>query len=162
MPTKVNEDIIVPKDAWKKIKKYIPNERLYMPFWINGNCGRNLKELGFNVFHQNMDFWEQVEDSFFDIIIGIVSRHSTPYVKQDIIIKLIELDKPFILIMGTKTLNTGWFRTLMTSPAGKQLQLIFNSKRIKFEDKEGKAIKRSFDTCFYCYKINLIQDILFV
>jgi len=155
MPVKVNDDIIVPKDAWKKIKKYIPNKRLYMPFWINGNCGKNLKELGFNVFHQNMDFWEQVDDDFYDVIVSKVPFNN----KQEIIIKLIEMEKPFILLMPTRILNTLWFRTLMNN---KDLQIIFNTKRIKFLDKDNKPTKSNFDTCFYCYKINLLKDILFV
>jgi len=76
--------------------------------------------------------------------------------------RLAELDKPFILIMPSSKINTGYMRENFMN---KGLQIIIPRKRIHFiKLVDGKEIDGSknacnFDCFYYCYKINLKRDI---
>jgi len=78
--------------------------------------------------------------------------------------RLLELDKPFILIMPSSKINTSYFRAWKD----KNIQIIIPPKRIHFEKKvEGKTpdnFKSScnFDCFYYCYKMNLPSDIVWL
>ena len=47
-----HDDWMTPKSAWEAIKDYIPKDKvIWECFYGNGNSGRYLTELGFNVIH---------------------------------------------------------------------------------------------------------------
>jgi hypothetical protein len=79
--------------------------------------------------------------------------------------RLAELDKPFIIIMPQSKINTSYFRENFMN---KGLQIIIPRKRIHFiklingevPNKQKNAC--NFDCFYYCYKINLPQDIIWL
>jgi hypothetical protein len=73
--------------------------------------------------------------------------------------RLYELDKPFILIFPSSKINTQYFRKWKN----KNLQIIIPRKRIQFI-KNGNELhnKCNFDCFYYCYKINLPKDIIWL
>ena len=152
---KKNDDYFTPKYAWENIKEYIPQdtviwEAFYHPISKSADF---LRELGFNVISENIDFFENN--------LGETIVTNPPYSKtKEILTRLVnEIDKPFILILPCAKITTKYFKQVFK---GKEhlIKIIIPSKRISFIDKEGNQTSRaSFDTYYYCYKINLPNTI---
>jgi hypothetical protein len=149
----VYDDYMTPKIAWEQIKNYIPaNKVIWEPFYGDGNSGKFLRELGFNVIHENIDFFENDR--------GEIIVSNPPYSKKkEVIERLLKLDKPFILLMPCSTLTCSYMRENLAD----KIQIIIPRKRIQFAKlKDGNLSiggKCNFDCFYYCYKINLERDI---
>jgi len=148
----VYDDYMTPKYAWDNIKEYIPKDKIiWEAFMGDGKSGEYLKELGLNVIHNDNDFFKSNEG---DIIVS-----NPPFSKcKEIIPRLKELDKPFILILPSSKINTQYFRVFKND-----IQLIIPPKRIQFL-KNGNELnnKCNFDCFYYCYKMNLPNDIIWI
>jgi len=154
-----HDDYSTPKYAWENIKEYIPKDKVIWEAFYggDGNSGKYLRELGFNVIHEPVDFFE---NDLGDIIVS-----NPPFSKvKDIMRRLLILNKPFILIFPSSKINTSYFRDWKD----KNLQLIIPPKRIQFEklinDKPVNNCRKAcnFDCFYYCYKMNLPKDILWL
>ena len=151
---KTYDDYMTPKYAWENIKQYIPIDKvIWEPFYGDGKSGDYLKELGFNVIHNNEDFFDTDKGDI------IVSNPPFSNVKN-ILTRLKILDKPFILILPSSKINTSYFRDWKD----KGIQIIIPQSRIHFNkmvDGKLSKIKSScnFDCFYYCYKIGLDKDI---
>ena len=149
-----HDDYMTPKSAWECIKQYIPsNKVIWEAFYGDGESGRFLTELGFNVIHDKIDFYKENKGDI------IVSNPPFSDVKN-IMKRLKELDKPFILIMPSSKINTSYFRENFKN----NIQIIIPQKRIQFIKKLNNEIVESknccnFDCFYYCYKINLEKSI---
>jgi len=54
-----DDDFMTPKSAWEDISVYLPrNKVIWECFYGDGRSGKFLKELGFDVIHENIDFFE--------------------------------------------------------------------------------------------------------
>jgi hypothetical protein len=148
------DDYMTPKYAWENISEYIPRDKIiWEAFYGDGNSGKHLEELGFNVIHKPIDFFESNEG---EIIIS-----NPPFSKvKEIMPRLKKLDKPFILILPSSKINTSYFHSWKN-----QLQIIIPRKRIQFEKvidgEKPNNLKNAcnFDCFYYCYKMNLKNDI---
>ena len=158
-PSKMN-DFMTPDYVWDWIIEYIPkNKVIWEAFYGDGESGKYLKSKGFEVIHENIDFFKNDKG---DIVVS-----NPPFEnKKDIIKRLVDLDKPFILIMPVSTICYKYASVLKDN-----LQLIIPKKRIKFKryDKETNKIYKdwekdnaAFDCLFYCYKMDLPNDIIFL
>jgi hypothetical protein len=151
-----HDDYMTPKHAWEDIKKYIPKDKIiWEAFYGDGESGKYLTEMGFNVLHEPIDF--------FDNNIGDIIVSNPPFSKsKEIINRLAELDKPFIIIMPSAKINTSYFRNNFTN---KPIQIIIPRKRIQFiklvDGERPTECKNAcnFDCFYYCYKIGLQNDI---
>jgi hypothetical protein len=152
-----HDDYMTPKYAWENIKEYIPTDKIiWEAFYGNGASGKYLTELGFNVIHEKVDFFE---NDLGEIIIS-----NPPFsIAKEVLKRLKDLDKPFILIMPSSKINTSYFRDFFGG--NKKLQIIIPRKRIHFEKLvDGEKPKDNknacnFDCFYYCYKIDLKNDI---
>lgn len=153
----VYDDYMTPKSAWKNIDHLIPKDKvIWEPFYGNGKSGEYLRELGYNVIHEKIDFFE---NNLGDIVVS-----NPPYSKAKEILKRLrkELDKPFILIMPISKLTTSYFRDCFKNDTN--FQFIIPKKRIQFNklidgvEKEQKN-KCNFDCIYFCYKIGLQNSI---
>lgn len=150
-----HDDYMTPKSAWENIKQYIPKDKeIWEPWYGDGKSGLYLKELGFNVIHEPIDFFE---NDFGTIIIG-----NPPWSQiKSILKRLLLLDKPFIIILPCSKINTSYFREWKD----KKIQIIIPPKRIHFEKQikgkvpDGWRSSSNFDCFYYCYKMNLPNDI---
>lgn len=71
-----------------------------------------------------------------------------------------EIDKPFMIIMPASTMFTQYLREIFGEK--NEIQIIIPKTRMHFE-KNGKVLKRtSFDSCYFCYKMNLKHDIIWL
>ena len=145
----MSDDYETPRTAWEDITKYIPKKLIWEPFWLNGNSGKHLTDLGFNVIHENLDFFEH---DFGEIVVS-----NPPFSRKKAILKrLVDLGKPFILIMPVSVLTTEFIRCVP------DLQIIVPPKRVQFL-KDGEQTKHvSFGSLYYCSRIGLESDLIFL
>jgi|TARA_R110002012_G_scaffold146450_1_gene304728 hypothetical protein len=157
-----HDDYMTPKYAWENITQYIPkNKIVYEAFYGDGKSGEYLRELGCKeVIHEMIDFFDDTTLPDYDILIS-----NSPFSKsKEIMNRLFKLDKPFILILPSSKINTSYMRIFKNS----NLQIIIPRKRIHFEKKingetpDGWRNACNFDCFYYCYKINLPNDIIWL
>jgi hypothetical protein len=149
---------MTPKSAWDDIKDFIPQDKvIWEAFYGNGNSGSYLQELGFEVIHEKIDFFENDKG---DIIVS-----NPPFSKKrEVFTRLKELNKPFIIICPSSMINTQYMRNLF-SDSNQPLQIIIPKKRIQFDKLvDGKVPQNwtnrcNFDCFYYCWKMNLKNDI---
>jgi len=156
-----HDDYMTPKHAWENIKHIIPkNKQIWEAFYGNGKSGDYLKELGFDVIHEQIDFFQHNKG---DIVVS-----NPPFsLVNEVLTRLVELDKPFILILPSSRMNTQYVRKLFCDSKD-PLQIIIPRKRIHFEKLvNGKVPENwknacNFDCFYYCWKINLKKDIVWL
>lgn len=149
-----HDDYMTPESAWINIKHLIPDDKvIWEAFYGDGKSGEYLENLGFNVIHQQVDFFN---NNLGDIIVS-----NPPFsLSKEIMKRLYDLDKPFILILPSSKICTSYIREFFKD---KKLQIIIPRKRIQFI-KNGNELsnKCNFDCFYYCYKINLKKDIMWL
>lgn len=147
-----HDDYMTPDYAWDNIKQFIPKDKvIWEAFYGDGKSGEYLRNLGFEIIHKPVNFYE---NNLGDIIVS-----NPPFSDaKNIMYRLKELDKPFIMIMPSSKINTSYFRE--NFKGDERLQIIIPRKRIQFI-KNGNELnnKCNFDCFYYCYKINLDKDI---
>jgi len=156
-----HDDYMTPKSAWDAISHIIPrNKVIWEPFYGDGRSGQILRDMGLNVIHQDEDFFENNRG---DIVVS-----NPPFtLNQKILERLVELEKPFILIMPSPKLNTQYVRKLFQNKKD-PLQIIIPRRRIQFiklvnnEVPEDYKSKCNFDCFYYCWKMNLPRDIVWL
>jgi len=153
-----HDDYMTPKLAWEAIKDYIPKDKLIWEcFYGDGTSGTHMEELGLNVIHREVDFFE---NNLGDVLIS-----NPPFsIKKEVFTRLKELDKPFIMIAPSSIINTQYMRKLFSKSKNK-IQIIIPRKRIQFIKKINGEIPKdfvnrcNFDCFYFCYKMNLQNDI---
>ena len=151
-----HDDYMTPKYAWENISHLIPKDKIiWEAFFGDGESGKYLTELGFNVIHKPIDFFKSNE--------GEIIVSNPPFGKsKEVMQRLKELDKPFIIIFPSSKINTQYVRE---NYKNSNLQIIIPRKRIHFKKLvEGKEVEGwknacNFDCFYYCYKMNFDKDI---
>jgi len=154
-----HDDYMTPKYAWENIQHLIPKDKvIWEAFYGDGESGRYLTELGFNVIHEEKDFFEND--------LGEVIVSNPPFSKsKEVMKRLKELDKPFIMIMPSSKINTSYMRENFKN---KGLQIIIPRKRIHFDKLiNGERPPNwknacNFDCFYYCYKMDFKNDIIWL
>ena len=151
-----HDDYMTPRSAWENINHIIPKDKvIWEAFYGDGKSGEYLKELGYNVIHEEVDFFE---NDLGDIVVT-----NPPFTKcPEVLERLQSLNKPFIMIMPCSKLTTQYMRRLFSGDNA--LQIVIPRKRIQFTkliDGEVAPSKNAcnFDCFYYCYKIGLPNSI---
>jgi hypothetical protein len=140
-----------PLSAWKSILPYLPKDKvIWEPFYGTGLSGTYLRSLGLEVIHENEDFFKNDK--------GEVIVTNPPFsIKMKILQRLKELNKPFVLLLPASVLGTKALRSLFPD-----IQVLIPNGRISFL-KEGEQTKGCwFASFFYCWKMNLPRDIVWL
>tara|TARA_Y100000114_G_C11747430_1_gene322393 strand:+ start:235 stop:804 length:570 start_codon:yes stop_codon:yes gene_type:complete len=162
-----HDTYVTPDYAWKNIKNYIPSdaviwEAFYAP---GGESGQILTDMGYEVIHKpypQYDFFQYEPEHYTHII------SNPPFSKsKQVLERLKQLNKPFIMIMPSAKLCTGYFRHIFQDSED-PIQIIIPRKRIHFKKLvNGEPVKDwkpacCFDCFYYCYKMNLPRDIVWL
>ena len=155
------DDYTTPLYVWKMLVEYLDldkNTIIYEPFYSEGKSGEYLERLGYkNIIHKCEDFFENYENYNFDLILS-----NPPYsIKQNILKILYKIDKPFVLIMPTSIISKLYVKNIFKDDIDK-IQYIIPNRRIQFEKKGFNNKRTPFDTLFFCYKMNLKRDIVYL
>ncbi len=154
-----HDDYMTPNYAWDNIAHLIPKDKvIWEAFYGDGESGKYLTELGFDVIHEPVDFFE---NDLGDIIVS-----NPPFSKsKDVMKRLKELDKPFIVILPSPKICTSYVRE---NYKNSDLQIIIPRKRIHFiKHIDGKVVEgwknqTAFDCFYYCYKMGFDEDIIWL
>ena len=156
-----HDDWMTPKSAWEDIKDFIPKDKVvWEAFYGDGASGEYLKELGCKeVIHEDIDFYESDR--------GEMIITNPPFSDcKNVMPRLRELGKPFILIMPSSKINTQYFRKAFLD-SEYPIQIIIPRKRLQFQKLvNGEPVetknKSNFDCFYYCWKIELERDIVWL
>tara|TARA_B100001094_G_C18194058_1_gene809332 strand:- start:42 stop:536 length:495 start_codon:yes stop_codon:yes gene_type:complete len=149
-----HDDYFTPKAAWTAIEQFIPKDKvIWECFFGDGESGKNLRELGYTVIHEPIDFYEENHG---DILVS-----NPPYSDcKNIMPRLKALGKPFVMLMPSSKINTSYFRENFKD---EKIQIIIPRKRIQFiKLKDGKKEQThscNFDCFYYAWKLGLENDI---
>ena len=149
-----SDNYITNKEDWERIKDYIPKDKvIWSPFYCDGKQKEYFEEIGFNIIHEDEDFFENNKG---DIIIDNIPFSK----KKEILTRIKELDKPFIIVCPSVLLVYKWFQLLFKD----NLQIIIPYDRIKFRHLESlnKNYTPPYASFYFCYKMNLEKDLIFL
>ena len=142
------------KAGWESIKEYIPNDKIiWSPFYNDGKQKEYFKEMGFNIIHEDEDFFLNNK--------GEIVIDNPPFSKRALCLKrLKELGKPFILVLPSGMITNKWFCTLFKN----DLQIIIPKDRPTFSHLNNGKTKYTppLGTYYYCWKMNLEKDIIWL
>lgn len=151
---KDSDNYMTNKIEWERILKYIPkNKKIWSPFYGDGKQKEYFKELGFDIIHEDEDFFKNNK--------GEIIIDNPPFSKKkEILTRLKEINKPFILICPSMLLSYKYFQELFKDT----IQIIIPYKRINFKhiDSEKKNYSPPFASFYFCYKMNLKKDLIFI
>jgi len=152
---KDSDNYTTDKNGWEIIKEFIPkNKIIWSPFYCDGKQKDYFKEIDLDIIHQDKDFFSYTPN--YDIIID-----NPPFsIFKNVCYKLKELDKPFIIIGFSKIFLMKWFQKMFKD----HLQVIIPFKRPTFTHliNPKKGYTPPYGVLYYCYKMNLKKDLLFI
>jgi len=151
-----NDEYYTRKKTFEDIKQYIPdNKIIYEPFLGSGQSVTYLKELGYEVRYKNVNFFSEsiLQPEEYDLIIS-----NPPFtLKKEVLTRLKQIDKPFILILPITVLFTKYFHEIFNT--NDSLQFIIPNKHIHYDSAHIKKDNTSFYSFYLCYKMNISKDI---
>ena len=150
-----------PYSAWEQISEFIPKSfTIYEAFLLHSNeqSKKNLEKLGYKVIgDKTLDFLGEiipdrstyqliVSNPPFERISSFQDRKNN--LKYKCLSKLLELNKPFIIILNSTNIFQKWFKELFD---GKDIKFIFPSKKIEFDkyDETGTTLLESNGSCSF-------------
>jgi len=151
---KDSDNYITNKEEWFRIKEYIPKDKvIWCPFYCDGTMKEYFKEMDLDIIHEDEDFFENNKG---DIVID-----NPPFSKKkEVLTRLKELDKPFILICPSMLLSYKYFQELYKN----EIQIMIPQMRIKFRhlNSTNNNYTPPFASFYFCYKMNLDKDMIFI
>jgi len=150
-----------PLYVWKMLLDYLDLGKdtiIYEPFYNDSKSKTYLGKLGYNnVIHENEDFFENYDKYKYDIILS-----NPPYsIKQNILKVLYKIDKPFVLIVPTAIISKLYLKNIFNDDIDK-VQYIIPSRRLQYEVNGYNQKRCCFDCLFFCYKLELKRDIVYL
>eukprot|EP00122_Pirum_gemmata_P009451 Pgem_evm16s8721 len=121
-----HDDYMTPDYAWKNINHFIPKDKIiWEPFYGDGKSGEYLERLGHTVIHNDGEDFFDYPQGKGDIVVSNPPFTIVPKILE----RLVEIDKPFILIMPCSKITTQYFHRLFENT----IQIIIPRKRIHFD-----------------------------
>ncbi len=147
----VTDNYYSKKEVWEKIQQYIPKDKvIWEPFYGDGKSGQYLRELGFDVIHEPVEFFEN------DLGEIIVSNPPLS-IKREVCKRLKKLDKHIIIVMMPIALSCKWFLDMFDD-----IQIIIPKTRVKFYGNGKENYTPNGGMWYYCYKMNLPKDLIII
>ena len=153
----VDDEYMTPKSAWENIAHLLPRDKvIWEAFYGDGSSGKHLQELGFNVIHKKIDFY--------DYNLGDIVVSNPPFTEWiPVFQRLLSIKKPFVLIIPSSRIFTVKFISLFDDEDLKHFQMIIPRRRIQFiKNPKPKHNRCNFDCIYACYRMNLPRDIVFL
>lgn len=151
---KKDDSYMTPKEVFESIAHLLPKDKvIWESFYGDGKSGEYLTDLGFQVEHHDIDFFEDPPFEY-DLLVS-----NPPYsCKPKVFKRLAEIDKPFMMLVPVSTMTKKFLKLYFQD----KIQIIIPKSRIHFV-KNGEQTKSSwFDTIWVCYNMGLENDITFL
>lgn len=154
----VHDDFYTRKKTWEAITPFISSDKTIYEFCLlnsNEQSKKYFQELGYNVIgNKTIDFLkDNVEEDQADILVSNIPFSSE--IKKKMLKKLVELDKPFIIIMNSLNLFTKYFMDIFKD---KDIYFIYPSSKIHYDKYDNGILQptknnTSFYSIYVCYKV---------
>ena len=154
------DEIYSPPEALNTLLPFIKTEWIILEAaYGEGHLANNLFDCGYNVIgYKSFDFLKSNVIDGYDIIVT-----NPPYsLKTKFIKKCYDIGKPFALLLPLTALE-GKERGALYDKYG--IELLIPNKRINFitpKYKDGKNSSSWFQTAWFCWKLNLPQQLNFI
>tara|TARA_R110000744_G_scaffold220252_1_gene339076 strand:+ start:1824 stop:2348 length:525 start_codon:yes stop_codon:yes gene_type:complete len=164
---KIHDDYYTPKKAWEQINHLIPKDKVILEGCmlnsLQSKSPEYLTDLGHKV----------IFDTTLDFITGEIPQcdmiiTNPPFkteIKKQILTRLVEIDKPFIIIMNVMNTFTKYIRKIFKGNL-QHLQIITPDTKVLFNKlKDGELVKTkppSFYCIYLCYKMELTPEQLWL
>jgi hypothetical protein len=159
-----------PKSAWQQINHLLPKDKIiWEAFMFNShlsNSKQHLIDLNNQVIGDpSYDFFNMFNKLDYDLIVSNPPFETS--IKQNILKKLVEIDKPFIIIMNSMNTFSKYFHNIFKDKT-QYLQIITPNDKIHFEklDSSSNSTKLHKGTSFYsvyvAYKMHLLPHQLWL
>ena len=151
---KKDDQYNTPKEVWESIAHLLPKDKvIYECFYGDGKSGEYLADLGFQVEHHDIDFFEDPPFEY-DLLVS-----NPPYsCKPKVFKRLAEIDKPFMMLVPVSTMTKKFLKTYFQD----KIQIIIPKSRIHFVKNSVQTKSSWFDTIWVCYNMGLENDITFL
>ena len=149
-----NDEYYTTYKIWADIVDFIPKDKkiwecFYSP---NSQSANHLRKLGFEVVWEDVDFFTH---NYGDILVS-----NCPFSKKkEVLTRLKQLDKPFIMIFPSQSIQTRLFRDIFKDD---KIQIIYPTTKLHFDGDSTHPRGASFYTCYLCYKMNFDKDIILI
>lgn len=152
-----HDEFETPLEVWKMVDEFINKDVLvWDPFYSNGQSGEHMKSLGWNVRHE--------DDDFFNCDYGDIIVSNPPFsILENVFNRLRTLNKPFILTIPPSKIFNVYFRRIFEDVMS-SIQLIIPIGRSKFIrlESDGTEKIQEFDVLFLCYRMNIAKDLTLI
>lgn len=149
-----SDNYVTDKKGWELIKNFIPTDKqIWSPFYCDGKMKDYFTEMGFDIIHFDEDFFSNNR--------GEIVIDNPPFsILNKVCERLKQIDKPFIIIAFSKVMLFKWFQKLFKN----DLQIIIPSTRPTFSHLQNpkKGYTPPFGVMYFCYKMNLDRDLMFI
>ena len=151
---KENVEYYTDPNTWEDILIYIPPDKpIWCPFYNDkypDSLGtfKKFKNLGYNVLENKPDFFSYHHQD------AIVIDNPPFNIKKNIILKLIEYNNPFILLLPATIIETQYIKDICQG--NDDFQFIIPRKRIKFHTSTLK--KHKFIPYIFVIRLSLKKD----
>ena len=164
-----HDDYSTPRYAWENIKHLIPQDKIIWESCMLNSKSKSMeywRELGYEVVGNTE--WDMLNCEIPNYDICITNPPFETKLKTAILKKLVELDKPFIIVMNTTNIFANYMRKIFGDKL-KYLQVVVPQGKICFEEyieEQQQMVKCSRQPSFYCgyvcYKMNIPQEELWL
>ena len=150
----LNDEYYTTLKIWESIRDYIPKNKIiwecfYSP---NSKSATHLRNLGFEVVWKDVDFFT---NNYGDILVS-----NLPFSKKkEVLTRLKQLDKPFIMLFPTASIQTKFFKNLFEND---KIQIILPTEKLHYEGDSTHPCGASFYSCFICYKMDFDKDMILI
>ena len=150
----LNDEYYTTLKIWESIRDYIPKNKIiwecfYSP---NSKSATHLRNLGFEVVWKDVDFFT---NNYGDILVS-----NLPFSKKkEVLTRLKQLDKPFIMLFPTASIQTKFFKNLFEND---KVQIRLPTEKLHYEGDSTHPLGASLYTCFICYKMDFDKDVILI
>ena len=158
----VYDDYYTPEWVWNKIRPLVSKDKvIFEACMLNSEKSKSIeiwKNWGYKVVGNKK--WDILTCDIPDCDIIITNPPFETKIKQKILKRLMEINKPFIIIMNSCNIFSNYFREILNT---NDIQIIFPKGHLHFQKEGEKEKKRtSFYSVFVSYKMNLENKDLWV
>lgn len=149
-----NDEWYTTRKIWESVTHFIPKDKIIWECFHSDNSksAAHLRSLGHEVVWEDCDFFT---NDYGDILVS-----NLPFSKKkEVLTRLKQLNKPFLMIYPTQSLQTKFFKDLFKDD---KIQIIFPSEKLHYEGASKHSKGASFYTCFICYKMGFEKDVYFI
>jgi len=159
---KTYDEYYTPKWVWSKIRHLVPKECvIWEACMLDAKNSKSMeiwKDFGYDIVGNIEWYIFTCDIPQCNIIITNIPFGTE--IKKKVLTRLMEIDKPFIIIMNICNTFANYFRNIMDL---ENTQIIIPKGKLHFQkDGEKEEKNTSFYSCFVAYKMNLKTNQLWI